>query len=75
MTAEFLTQEIEGRFVCIIGGAGNSLDKLFGKPNHKSVNERDGSSEPTLFYVLNLYKLSTFFVDTLEVGDLNCERE
>ena len=25
------------------------LDKLFGKPNYNIVNERDGSTEPTLF--------------------------
>jgi hypothetical protein len=25
------------------------LDKLFGKPNYNIVNERNGSSEPTLF--------------------------
>ena len=25
------------------------LDKLFGKPNYNSVNDLDGSSEPSLF--------------------------
>jgi len=37
------------------------LYKLFGKPNYNIVNELDGSSEPTLFPLLNLYKPSTTF--------------
>ena len=29
------------------------LYKLFEKPNYNIVNERDGSTEPTLFKILN----------------------